>query len=215
MFSTMERLRKYKVIGEKSLADYRHACQTLKEVRQLLADTREQTKHTETAQTILQESARNVQQQVHTRISHVVTKCLEIFDKPYQFKIEFEKKRGRTEARLSFVRNGYEITPTKSAGIGVVDVASFGLRLACLILSRPARRRIIIADEPFKHVSIKYRWKVRRLLQVLSEEMNVQFILVTHSTRLQVGKIMEIGDVKKRAEKKTRSKNPDSVATEK
>ncbi len=82
--------------------------------------------------------------------------------------------------------------PTASVGGGVVDVASFALRLACLLLASPKRRRLLCLDEPFKHLSENYRPAVRELIEVLAREMDVQFIIVTHSNELKIGKVIEL-----------------------
>jgi ABC-type sulfate/molybdate transport systems ATPase subunit len=81
------------------------------------------------------------------------------------------------------------------AGGGVVDVAAFALRLACLMLRRPKGRRLLVLDEAFRFLSERkeYRNRVRDLLVSLSEEMQVQVVLVTHDPVLEVGKVVEIG----------------------
>ena len=146
------------------------------------------------AQKITQEVAKNLQEYAHQQISRVVTKCLStIFaEDAYEFKIKFFQRRGKTEAELLFVRDGQEIDPCTAAGGGVVDVTAFALRLAALILTKPRRRRLIIADEPFRFLSRGYRDKVRELLESLSKEMGIQFILTTHSSELMLGKVIEV-----------------------
>lgn len=149
---------------------------------------------TTAAQHIIQQVAQAVQQEVHSRIAGVVTSCMSaVFDEPYAFDIRFERKRGRTEARLLFTRNGMEIDPLTASGGGVVDVAAFALRLACLALSNPPVRKVLIMDEPFRFVSAGYRHRVRALIEQLSEEMGVQFVIVTHIISLEIGEIVEIG----------------------
>ena len=71
--------------------------------------------------------------------------------------INFLQKRGKTEAELVFVRDGKELSPTDGAGLGACDVAAFSLRAAAICLSRPGRRRLLVLDEPFKHLSEEYR----------------------------------------------------------
>lgn len=145
------------------------------------------------AQEILQRIAQAVQQKVHQQISKVVSSCLEtVFDDPYEFTIEFERKRGKTEASLRFVREGKSFDPLSSSGGGAVDVAAFALRVACLVLHRPRLSKVVILDEPFRFVSAQYRDKVRAMLDGLSEDMGVQIIQVTHSEELSTGKIIEI-----------------------
>lgn len=132
------------------------------------------------AQRILQAVAQAVQQEVHTRIACVVSRCLAaVFDDPYEFRIAFDQKRGRTEARLILERRGVEFDdPVNQVGGGVVDVAALALRLACLMLARPLARRLLVLDEPFKNVrGAAYKARVRDMLTGLAEELGVQFIL--------------------------------------
>lgn len=148
------------------------------------------------AQEAAQIVAQAIQQQAHTRIAGVVTKCLQtVFTGPdtYAFKINFERKRGRTEAELLLLKNGHEIKdPLNADSGGVVDVAAFALRLACLVLAKPKLRKVVILDEPFKFVSREYRENVRLLLEKLAEDFGIQFIMVTHIEELKTGKVVEL-----------------------
>jgi DNA repair exonuclease SbcCD ATPase subunit len=144
-------------------------------------------------QKILQEVARDVQQHAHKQIASVVSKSLKaVFDEPYEFRINFEKKRGKTEAQLEFVRDNQGTDPLTAAGGGVVDVAAFALRIACLVLSRPVLRRVVVLDEPFRFVSEEYRQRISDLLIQLSEDLKIQFVIVTHMKELKVGKIYRL-----------------------
>jgi len=145
------------------------------------------------AQEILQLLAQSIQQQAHKKIARVVSRCLAaVFDEPYEFRINFERKRGKTEAQLRFVRGDLEVDPLSASGGGMVDVASFALRLACLLLSRPKLSGVIVLDEPFKFVSAEFRRNVREMLEQLSEEMGVQIIQITHIEELETGKVIEL-----------------------
>lgn len=143
---------------------------------------------------VAQHVAETIQQHAHQRIASVVTRCLEaVFpDEPYEFQLTFERKRNRTECRLSFVRNGKEEDPTGNSSGGVIDVATFALRLAALMLSRPPRRRLVVLDEPFKFVSAEYRDNVRMMLEKLAADMGVQFIMITHIEELQTGEVVRL-----------------------
>lgn len=145
------------------------------------------------AREILQHLAQSVQQYAHERISHVVSSCLSaVFDEPYEFRIQFERKRGRTEARLLFVRDGLEVDPLTAAGGGMVDVAAFALRVSCLVLHRPRLSRVVILDEPFRFVSQEYQGNVRGMLEQLSREMKIQIIFITHNANLVTGKVIRL-----------------------
>jgi DNA repair ATPase RecN len=139
----------------------------------------------EEAQEIAQHVALATQEELKVRLSDLVSSALQaVFETPYQFEIEFEHKRGGTEARLMFVRDGLEIDPLTEAGGGVVDVASFALRLACILLSRPAVGRTVFLDEPFKFLSRDMQPRAGELLEELSKKLSIQFVLVTHETDL-------------------------------
>jgi hypothetical protein len=129
---------------------------------------------------VLQEAALEIQQEAHRRIASVVSRCLEdVFEDAYQFEIRFERKRGRTEAGLVFSRRGLELLdPLNEAGGGVVDVAAFALRLVCLVLEKPEKRRLLILDEPFSKVrGSTNRSRVRALVENLADEFGVQFVI--------------------------------------
>lgn len=145
------------------------------------------------AQEILQRTAQAVQRLAHERIASVVSSCLSsVFDDPYEFKIEFERKRGRTEAVLQFTRHSMVVDPLSACGGGVVDVAAFALRVACLMLHRPRISKVVVLDEPFKFVSADYQPKVRTMLEKMSKELGLQIILVTHINELETGKIIQV-----------------------
>jgi DNA repair exonuclease SbcCD ATPase subunit len=142
---------------------------------------------------VAQEIAAGIQQQAHVAIARIVSRCLStVFDEPYEFRIKFEQKRGKTEAELVFARDGHEVDPLTASGGGVIDVAAFALRLASMLMSRPAVRRTMIMDEPYRFVSKHYRGRIRGLLESLSAEMGVQFIIVTHFDDLRIGKVVEV-----------------------
>jgi len=147
------------------------------------------------ARELVQDVAQKIQQEAHHQIAAVVTKGLQtIFDDTYIFKILFEKKRGRTEATLIFEKDGLELDPLTASGGGVVDVAAFCLRVACLILSRPALSPVMVLDEPFKNVSKAndYLDKIPILLEQLCEDLDLYIIMVTHIEELKVGNVIEI-----------------------
>lgn len=175
--------------------EYKHLVRLVREEKLKLKEAKELLENTKEAQGLIQEVSQKVQEQAHSQIASIVSKCLtSVFSSPYEFRILFEKKRNKTEARLVFLRDGKEIDPTSASGGGVLDVASFALRLACLMMSKPKLRRVLILDEPFKHLSKNYRPRVRTLLEELSEELKVQIVMVTHDEEFQIGDVVEIGD---------------------
>jgi len=156
--------------------------------------------HSEQAHAIILNIAQTIQQTVHARISNTVTRCLNsVFSDPYEFQIQFERKRGKTEARMVFLRDGLVLDdPLNQVGGGVIDVAAFGLRLACIMMIRPRRRRLLVLDEPLKNVRGKdNRMRVRMLLESLAEEMDMQIILnvdIDSYPEFAIGNVLEMGE---------------------
>jgi predicted ATPase len=152
----------------------------------------------EEAQKIVQTAAAEIQNRVHRQIASVVTRALKtVFgENTYDFEIRFTKKRNKTEAQLVFCRNGQIIDPLDAAGGGVVDVASLALRVACIVSSVPKLRRLVILDEPARHIHPDLRPVVLDLIRQLAIELNIQFLVVTHiqdCENLGHGKIIRLG----------------------
>lgn len=170
-----------------------HLDQTIQEEEAALQKAEATLLRTQEAQEILQRVAQAVQQKAHEKIAGVVSSCLEaVFDDPYEFKIEFERKRGRTEANLRFARRGLEVDPLTASGGGVVDVAAFALRVACLMLHRPRLSKLMVLDEPFKFVSAEYRPNIKAMLEGLAKDLGLQIVMVTHIQELEIGKVIEL-----------------------
>jgi len=144
---------------------------------------------------IAQSVAQTIQQQAHEKIARVVSACLQtvFYDQDYTFKIRFERKRKKTEAKLLLIKDGHEIeNPMEEDSGGVVDVSAFALQLSALMLSKPPVRRLFVMDEPFKYVSAEYRDNVRQMLEKLAEDFDVQFLMVTHIEELMTGEEIQL-----------------------
>lgn len=180
---------------DKKLAALNLARQSCRKLGEELSEAEKQAEAATEAQELAQQVAQTIQQKAHDQIAGVVSRCLSaVFDEPYTFRIHFERKRGRTEARMIFERNGFEVDPLTESGGGVVDVAALALRLSCIMLNKPPLRRVVILDEPFKcgDEYETYRPRVRELLETLADELGFQFIIVTHMRELRTGTVLEV-----------------------
>lgn len=128
-------------------------------------------------------------------IEQLVTRCLDaVFpENAYQFGLVFERKRDQTEARCILTDSAGETYDLHNgvAG-GILDVISFALRLATLLLTRPQPVKLLILDEPFRCVSAGHRGRLASLLETLCEEFGFQIIMITHITELARGNIIEL-----------------------
>jgi ABC-type sugar transport system ATPase subunit len=150
--------------------------------------------HESQAQTIVQAVAQSVQQQAHDRIASVVSHCLSaVFAEPLKFVVRFDRKRGKTEAVLTFLKGKEEVSPAFGSAGGELDVASFALRLACMSLTQPALRKVLILDEPARAIHGEgNRERFRELIETLPRELGVQVIFVTGLDWLQCGKVVKL-----------------------
>lgn len=146
------------------------------------------------AQKILQSVAAETQKRAHEQITRIVTRAIQfVFGAGYQFRINFERKRGKTHAKMVIVRRGHEIDPLESESGGIVDVAAMALRLSCLSLATPKRRKLVVLDEPLKNVhGVEYQRRTVQLIESLSEELGFQIIIVTGLEWLRLGKVIHV-----------------------
>lgn len=182
---------------DRLLADRRHALRRAGEEREALEAASAREAAASEAQKIAQAAAEQTQAAATARIASVVTRCVRACGWDYDFRVEFKRLRGKTEARLQLVRGGNVIEePTGAAGGGVVDVAALALRIACLALARPARRRLLVLDEPLKSVhGTRHRELAAELLAALAEEFETQIVLATGLEWLQeIGKVVDLSD---------------------
>jgi DNA repair exonuclease SbcCD ATPase subunit len=70
-------------------------------------------------------------------------------------------------------------------GGGIVDVVTFLLKLALLLLIKPSLARIMVLDEPFKHLSSSYVPRAMMLLKKLQKDFGIQFLIVTHIEEME------------------------------
>jgi hypothetical protein len=178
------------------LLQHSNSVNRVEEEETALVRLRKDEKNAIEAQKILQQVAQGVQQIAHERIAGVVTRCLKAVFGPdaYEFKVDFVSKRGKTEAELRFVRDGHVLSPREACGGGTVDIAAMALRLCRLMWTVPARRRILLLDEPLKSVNgAKYRRAVPELLMTLAKEMQLQIIFTTNEKEYFCGKVIRLG----------------------
>jgi predicted ATPase len=135
------------------------------------------------AQVFLQKVAQDTQSNIQLHIENIVQLALDaVFPDRYEFKIEFEMKRGKTEASLSLYQEGEAMDPMTSNGGGVVDILALALRISAYTLSRS--RNVIILDEPMRFVSKDLQEQAAKIIKHLSERLNIQFIITTHSEEI-------------------------------
>lgn len=172
----------------------RHAKRRLAEERSALAEAEVHVLAVTDAQAVFQSVAKQIQEVAHRQICGVVTRALKAVGFDYDFRIDFTRKRGRTEAKMIFVQGDLILEhPLRQAPGGAIEVAAFALRLSCLMLSQPRPRRILILDEPFKHLNgEEHQVRVGAMVEMLATEMGVQMIIITDDEWLELGEVIPL-----------------------
>lgn len=189
----MNQIQQWRKKVDRILSDRRSIISSIKNEKEALEKAERDLGDSQQCQKILQSLAENIQRIVHQRISRVVSRCLAaVFDEPYLFKINFTQSRGKTDAKLCYERDGHELNPLTSSGGGTIDIAAFALRLACLCLARPHRRRVLVIDENFRNLSVEYHHLVPILLETLAKEMDLQIIQTTNVPEFACGNVIRL-----------------------
>lgn len=151
-----------------------------KQIRKLKKDIE---KHLE-AQAILNKFSQLAQEQFKEQIESLVTMFIQsVYDRPFTFHLEFQKKRNKIEC-VPVVKEGInEYSPKNDMGSGILDLISFAFRIVLWSLESPRSRNIFILDEPFIWTGSLIT-RVGKALKTLSKKLNIQIILISHEDDL-------------------------------
>lgn len=136
----------------------------------------------EDAQAIVRLIATDTQNQLAEKISGIVTMALNsVFEEDeFEFKIEYDEKRGKTEANMFLLQNGNECDIMEGSGGGIADVVALALRIALWNISTPKTAPVLIFDEPCKFISRDLQYKAGKIMKLLHEKLGMQIIVVSH-----------------------------------
>ena len=179
-----------------NLHDLGNMIQAEKGKKQLLQDQIEENKITKKekeryskslkrARELVAEVSSALQLQVKEELEIVVTKAIQsVYDFPYEFVVDLEVKRNKSEARL-LVKDGERepFVPKDDKGCGMIDVISLALRLVMRALEEPQSRNILILDEPGKWTGVLIN-EFGQMLREISQSLGTQIIMVTHDQEL-------------------------------
>lgn len=188
--SYSRRLKKLSAIVNEIKSEKKHAQKGIEQAEDDRFDAEQSLSVATEALTIVQELTSSMQNHAQAKIAGVVTQCLRVFG-DYSFRIEFDSKRGSTAATFILTKGGDEVDPMECGG-GIIDVIAFALRVAVMMARKPLVRQTLILDEPFKFVSANFRDDIAKVVETLSEQLNVQFVIVTHIPELMIGKVIEL-----------------------
>lgn len=166
-------------------AEYKAAKVAYSDIKDSLEVAKERVMVVAKARAYFQATAEEVQRDVAETLSVIITSAIKaVFDTDeYSCEIIFGTSRNQSDAKVILVKDGEEIDePIDSVSGGMIDVASFAARVGFIFLK--GSRKILIADEPFKGVSADFRERCPEMLQLLSEQLGMQFIIISHMSEL-------------------------------
>lgn len=138
---------------------------------------------------IVQNIAGNLQNNIKDKIVSIVQKALDATFPGLYFDMEFVTRRDKTECDLICMdAQGNRQSILDGLGGGAKDIISFALRVAVWSLDKTAAK-VILLDESFKFLSAEKKQAGADLLDVLSRDLGIQFIIVSHIPEvISVGK---------------------------
>ena len=121
---------------------------------------------------------------VKERVEKLVTECLhEVYGDTYSVEFDYGVKGNRTAVEISVVRRCDDGVLVKreidGIGGGVADTVSLPLKLIVL-LNDGEFDRVLIADEPGKHLDTTRVLKFAKLLHDISHRLGIQIIMSSH-----------------------------------
>lgn len=173
------RLEKAKTYLHRKQAEQSLLKKQSEEIEQTLLAIKEHYEDALQARSIIQKVAKELQQTLQFHISNLVTHAISsVFDEDIEFVVEFVEKRGQTECDFYYLKNGEKYKPITSSGGGLLDITSFALRLSFWQLNKT--REVFLFDESFKFVSKDKMDRAVSMVKELSQQLGVQFLIVSH-----------------------------------
>lgn len=103
-----------------------------------------------------------------------------VFDDPYQLVVNFQSKRGKTEAELFLERRNLKIPPIGFTGKGARDVTAFVLRPVYMSMQQEKVRPVLLLDEPFAGLKGNTaNMRALELVKEISHELKIQIIMIS------------------------------------
>lgn len=136
------------------------------------------------AHELLQQMADRERDVLQRKVESLVTYGVQaVFGPEYEFRLVQTISRGLVNYEFQLLHLGHATSLKDAHGGGVLAVVGYLLRLVVLLLS--GKRRLLLLDETFAHVSRAHLASVAALLRHVTDSLGVQHIMVTHSPELE------------------------------
>ncbi len=159
-----------------------HLQQSISGVKQEIRRNKQLGVRHERALEIVKQVGLATQKQLEYHLSEQVNLSLEaVFDDPYKLKVDFQEKRGQTEAEILFTRKDLEFPPMGNVGGGAIDVASLALKIAYWTMRRDKNiRPVLLLDEPFHQLKgTEANRRALATIREISKKLGMQVIMVS------------------------------------
>lgn len=135
---------------------------------------------------LLKQASEYARSQIKEQLEYLVTASLQaVFQKELSFYIELFESHNSPAASFLIEETIEDqkvyYDPLESRGGGLVDMISIILRIAFLYFLEPKMYGPLLMDEPAKHLSDEYVHDFADFLKSLSEDLDLQILLVTHN----------------------------------
>ena len=139
------------------------------------------------ARELVKKVGAQTQKQLTIRLGDLVTQCLtDVMGEGYEFKMTIQERGGTSHFDMFIVEEGEPYDPMDAKGGTVVDIITFALRVACLMLDKKAAK-VLVMDEPFRFVSKDLQAKAAVLLERVFERLGFQMVVITHEPAIIEG----------------------------
>ena len=141
---------------------------------------------TEDARAVLNDVLIEIQKEVVGFVCGIATELLgHVFGLEYELRFTSSVDRGRPSLTPIIAIGDLECSPRDELGGGVLDVASFGMRLALWAIAHDVPAPVLILDEPGKFLDRERVPLFGEAIRQLANELEVQIIFVTHANELE------------------------------
>lgn len=137
------------------------------------------------ARWVLTEVVQQTQIRFKEHVENLVTKCIQsVFDRPFEFKLDFERKHNKIECRPYLEENGIIYNDIQyQKGGSMCDIIAFSFRVILWNLMNPKSRNVLLLDEPFRYLG-DLTSKAAQMLREISHSLKIQVIMITHDDSL-------------------------------
>jgi len=140
------------------------------------------------ARWVITEVSKQTQELFKERVETLTTMAIRsVFNRPFNFKLNFERRANKIECTPIIEENGEEYIPKDEMGGGILPIISFALRVVMWSLEVPKSRKVLVLDEPIKGAVGNdggLLEKTAMMFKEISAKLGLQLIIVTHELTL-------------------------------